>query len=47
MHILQCMGSFFDEISKAPLEISHKMLNPYTSKYAFYTMFKFWRITIS
>ena len=24
------------EIPKVPLEISHKILNPYTAKYAFY-----------
>ena len=26
------------EISKVPFEISHKMLDPYTAKYAFYCL---------
>ena len=29
------------EISKVPFEISHKILNPYTAKYAFYEVLKF------
>ena len=29
------------EISKVPIEISHKILNPYTAKYAFYDVSKF------
>ena len=29
------------EISKLPFEISHKILNPYTAKYAFYKVLKF------
>ena len=28
------------EISKVPFEISHKILNPYTAKYAFYEVLK-------
>ena len=40
MHIL-C------EISKVPFEISHKILNSYTAKYAFYEVLKNWRLTIS
>ena len=35
------------EISKVPFEISHKILNPYTAKYAFYDVLKIWRLTIS
>ena len=35
------------EISKVPFEISHKMLNPYTTKYAFYEVLKIWRLMIS
>ena len=35
------------EISKVPFEISHKNLNPYTAKYAFYEVLKVWRLTIS
>ena len=29
------------EISKVPFEISHKILNPYTAKYAFYGVLNF------
>ena len=29
------------EISKVPFEISHKILNPYTAKYAFYDVLKY------
>ena len=32
------------EISKVPFEISHKILNPYTAKYAFYGMLKFYNL---
>ena len=32
------------EISKVPYEISHKILNPYTAKYAFYEVVKIWRL---
>ena len=35
------------EISKVPFEISVKMLNPYTAKYAFYEVVKIWRLMIS
>ena len=35
------------EISKVIFEILHKILNPYTAKYAFYEMLKVWRIMIS
>ena len=35
------------EISKAPFEISHKILNPYTTKHAFYEVLKIWQVTIS
>ena len=35
------------EISKGTFEISHKILNPYTAKYAFYEVLKLWRLTIS
>ena len=36
------------EISKMPFEISHKILNPYTAKYAFYEVLEIWRLmTIS
>ena len=41
MHIFRCIGlKIVCEISKAPFEISHKILNPYTEKYAFHTVFK-------
>ena len=32
------------EISKVPFEISHKILNPYTAKYAFYRLLFFFVI---
>ena len=35
MHKILC------EISKVPFEISHKILNPYTAKYALYEVVKF------
>ena len=35
------------EISKVPFEISHKILNPYTRKYAFYEVLNGWRIMVS
>ena len=35
------------EISKVPFEISYKILNPYTAKYAFYEVLKIWRLMIS
>ena len=35
------------EISKDTFEISHKILNPYTTKYAFYEVLKIWRHMIS
>ena len=35
------------EISKVPFEISHKILNLYTAKYAFYEDFNIWRLMIS
>ena len=35
------------QISKVPFEISHKILNPYTTKYASYQMLKSWRLVIS
>ena len=35
------------EISKGTFEISHKILNPYTAKYAFYKVSKIWRVMIS
>ena len=35
------------EISKGTFEISHKILNPYTAKYAFYEVVKIWRFMIS
>ena len=34
------------EISKLPFEISHKTLNPYPAKYAFYELLKIWRLSI-
>ena len=48
MHILRCMDSkILCEISKVPFEISHKILNSYTAKYAFYEVLKIWRLMIS
>ena len=35
------------EISKVPFEIAHKILNTYTTKYAFYLVLKFCRIMMS
>ena len=35
------------EISKVPFEISHKILNPYIAKYAFYEVYKIWQFMIS
>ena len=35
------------EISKVPFEISHKILNPYTAKYAFNQVLTIWRLMIS
>ena len=35
------------EISKVAFESSHKILNPYTAKYAFYDVLKKWRLMIS
>ena len=35
------------EISKVPVEISYTILNPYTVKYAFYEVLKFWQLMIS
>ena len=35
------------EISKVPFEISHKILNPYTTKDAFYEVYKALRLMIS
>ena len=35
------------KISMLPFEISHKILNPYTAKYVFYEVLKFWRFMIS
>ena len=32
------------EISKVPFEISYKILNTYTAKYAFYEVVKIWRL---
>ena len=34
-------------ISKVPFEISHKILSPYTAKYAFYEVLEIWGIMIS
>ena len=34
-------------ISKGTFEIWHKILNPYTAKYAFYKVVKFWQLKIS
>ena len=34
------------EDSKKNFEISHKILNPYTAKYAFYEVLKIWRLMI-
>ena len=42
MNILRCMGSIFFLILKVLFEISHKILNPYTAKYARYEMLKIW-----
>ena len=44
MHILWCMCS---KMKKEPFEISHNILNPYTTTYAFYDVLKIWRIMIS
>ena len=46
MHILRCWSSKF-EISKGTFEISHKILNTYTEKYAFYEVLKNWQLTMS
>ena len=35
------------EISQVPFQISHKFLNLYSAKYAFYQMLKIWQIMIS
>ena len=35
------------EISKGTFEISRKILNPYTAKYAFYEVLKIWQVMIS
>ena len=35
------------EFSKVPFEISHKILNPYTTKYAFYEVMRIWWLIIS
>ena len=35
------------EISMVPFEISHKIVNPHTAKYAFYEVLKIWRLMIS
>ena len=35
------------EISMVPFEISHKILNPYTVRYAYYGVLKIWRLMIS
>ena len=35
------------EISKIPFEISHKILKPYTAKYAFYEFLKYSQFMIS
>ena len=32
------MGSFFGKISMGIFELLHKILNPYTAKYAFYRL---------
>ena len=45
MHILQF--KILCEISEVPFEISHKILNPYTAKYAFYEVLKVWWIILS
>ena len=47
MRILQCMGKKICEISKVAFEISLKILNPYTAKYAFCEVLKVWRIMIA
>ena len=36
-----------DTLSKVPFEISHKRLNLYTTKYAFYDVLKIWLIVVS
>ena len=42
------MGSkFCVKQSKLPFEISHKIFNQYTTKYAFYETLKIWRLVIS
>ena len=41
-----CEFKILCEISKVPFEISRKILNPYTAKYAFYEVLKIWRLTI-
>ena len=39
MHIFAVYGfKILCEISKGTFEISHKILNPYTAKYAFYCL---------
>ena len=35
------------EISKVPFEIIHKILNPYTAKYAVYEVLKIWGLLIN
>ena len=48
MHIFAVFGfKILCEISKVPFEISHKILNPYTTKYVFYEVLKIWRLLIS
>ena len=48
MHIVRCIDSkILREISNVPFEISRKILNSYTEKYAFYYVLKIWRLTIS
>ena len=39
--------TILSEILKVPFEISHKIQNPYTAKYAFYEVLKISRFTIS
>ena len=38
---------YLREIWKVPFEISHKIFNPYTAKYAFYKVLEYWWIMIS
>ena len=47
MHVLWCMVQNFVWNFKGAFEISHKILNPYTAKYAFYEVLKIWRLMIS